>query len=98
MCVLTAVWTPSLTKSRKDSKVVFLLGFGIHELFFCFKPRNDKLTTVIVASINFFLPFNLRFRLVFSPEVTDDSNGIFSFGLIPSLNNFFHCFSRNFWL
>jgi hypothetical protein len=27
------------------------------------------LTTVIVASINFFLPFNLRFRLVFSPEV-----------------------------
>jgi hypothetical protein len=34
MFVLVAVWTSFLTKSIKDSKVVFLLGFGIHELFF----------------------------------------------------------------
>jgi hypothetical protein len=34
MFVLVAVWTSFLTKSIKDPKVVFLLGFGIHELFF----------------------------------------------------------------
>jgi hypothetical protein len=33
MFVLVAVWTSFLTKSIKDSKVVFLLGFGIHELY-----------------------------------------------------------------
>jgi tetrahydromethanopterin S-methyltransferase subunit E len=31
LVVLVAVWTSFLTKSIKDSKVVFLLGFGIHE-------------------------------------------------------------------
>jgi hypothetical protein len=34
MFVLVAVWTSFLTKSIKDSKVIFLLGFGIHELFY----------------------------------------------------------------
>jgi hypothetical protein len=34
MFVLVAVWTPFLTRSIKDSKVVFLLGFGIPERFF----------------------------------------------------------------
>jgi hypothetical protein len=34
MFVLVAVWTSFLTKSIKDSKIVFLLGFEIHELFF----------------------------------------------------------------
>jgi hypothetical protein len=41
---------------------------------------------------------NLRFRLAVSPEVTDNSDGIFLFGLIPSLKNFLRCFSRNFRL
>ena len=45
MCVLTAVWTPSLTKSRKDSKVVFLLGFGIHELYFLNIGRGMSLSS-----------------------------------------------------
>jgi hypothetical protein len=30
MFMLAAVWTSFLTKSIKDSKVVFLLGFGFH--------------------------------------------------------------------
>jgi hypothetical protein len=34
MFVLVAVWTSFFTKSIKDSKVVFLLGFGFHELIF----------------------------------------------------------------
>ena len=34
MFVLVAVCTSFLTKSIEDSKIVFLLGFGLHELFF----------------------------------------------------------------
>jgi hypothetical protein len=37
---------------------------------------------------------NLRFRLIVSPEVKDDSDGIFLVGLIPSLNNFWLEFCR----
>jgi hypothetical protein len=58
-------------------------------------------STQISASFRFWSLFislclvNLRFRLVISPEVTDDSDGIFLFVLIPSLENFFRCFSRH---
>ncbi len=164
MFVLVAVWTSFLTKSIKDSKVVFLLGFGIHELFFLnlgrgislsssesddpstgqslslaekyslirrdlanlsrsadscsslillgvgqklsplesirisagFRSFDDKLMTVSFWSLLISLCLeNLRFRLVVSPEVTDNSDGIFLFGLIPSLKNFLRCFSTS---
>ena len=167
MFVLVAVWTSFLTKSIKDSNVVFLLGFGIHELFFLnlgrgislsssesddsstgqslslaekyslirrdlanlsrsadscssfillgvgqklsplesirisagFRSFDDKLTTVSFWSLLISLCLeNLRFRLIVSPEVTDNSDGIFLFGLIPSLKNFLRCFSLNFRL
>jgi hypothetical protein len=45
MFVLVAVWTSFLTKSIKDSKVVFLLGFGIHELFFLNLGRGISLSS-----------------------------------------------------
>ena len=41
MFVLAIVWTSILTKSIKDSKVVFLLGFGFHELFFLYLGRGS---------------------------------------------------------
>jgi hypothetical protein len=41
MFVLTAVWTSFVTKSVKDSQVVFLLGFGFHELFFLIPKKGD---------------------------------------------------------
>jgi hypothetical protein len=45
MFVLVAVWTSFLTKSIKDSNVVFLLGFGIHELFFLNLGRGMSLSS-----------------------------------------------------
>ena len=45
MFVLVAVWTSFLTKSIKDSKVVFLQGFGIHELFFLNLGRGISLSS-----------------------------------------------------
>jgi hypothetical protein len=64
-----------------------------------FRSFDDKLTTVSFWSLLISLCLeNLRFRLVVSPEVTDYSDGIFLFGLIPSLKNFLRCFSRNFRL
>ena len=45
LVVLVAVWTSFLTKSIKDSKVVFLLGFGIHELFFLNLGRGMSLSS-----------------------------------------------------
>ena len=45
MFVLVAVWTSFLTKSIKDSNVVFLLGFGIHELFFLNLGRGISLSS-----------------------------------------------------
>ena len=45
MFVLVAVWTSFLTKSIKDSTVVFLLGFGIHELFFLNLGRGISLSS-----------------------------------------------------
>jgi hypothetical protein len=61
-----------------------------------FRSFDDKLTTVSFWSLLISLCLeNLRFRLVVSPEVTDNYDGIFLFGLIPSLNNFLRCFSRN---
>ena len=53
-----------------------------------FRSFNDNLTTVSFWSLLISLCLeNHRFRLVVSPEVTDDSDGIFLIGLIPSLNN-----------
>jgi hypothetical protein len=155
MFVLAAVWTSFFTKSIKDSKVVFLLGFGFHELFFLkmgislssyesddsstgkslslakkyslirrdlgnvsrsadsssslillgvgqkisplesmrispgVRSSDGKLTIMSFWSLLISLCLeNLRFRLVVSPEVTDDFYGICVFGLIPSLNTF----------
>jgi hypothetical protein len=45
MFVLAAVWTSFVTKSIKDSKVVFLLGFGFHELFFLYLGRGISLSS-----------------------------------------------------
>ena len=165
MFVLAAVWTSFFTKSIKDSKVVFLLGFGFHELFFLkmgislssyesddsstgkslslakkyslirrdlgnvsrsadsssslillgvgqkisplesmrispgVRSSDGKLTIMSFWSLLISLCLeNLRFRLVVSPEVTDDFYGICVFGLIPSLNTFWRCFFRNFRL
>jgi hypothetical protein len=64
-----------------------------------FRSFDDKLTSVSFLSLLISLCLeNRRFRLVVSPEVTDDSDGVFLFGLIPSLNKFLRCFSRNFKL
>ena len=62
-----------------------------------FRYFDDKLTNISVCSLLISLCLgNLRFLLVVSPEVTDDSDGIFLFGLIPSLNNCLRRFTRNF--
>ena len=41
MFVLAAVWTSFVTNSIKDSKVVFLLGFEIHERLFLYLGRGS---------------------------------------------------------
>ena len=81
MFVLVVVWTSFLTKLIKDFNVVFLLGFGIHELGQKLSPLEsiristgfryfyDKLTTVSFWSLLISLCLeNLRFRLVVSQK------------------------------
>jgi hypothetical protein len=54
--MLAAVWTSFLTKSIKDSKVVFLLGFGFHEHFFLKRGSHYYLpnrTTVVMDKVDY---------------------------------------------
>ena len=94
----------NLSRSADSCSSLILLGVGQKlsplesmQISSCFRSFDDKLTTVSFCSLLISLCLkNLRFRLVVSPEVTDDSDGIFLFGLIPFLNNCLRCFSRNF--
>ena len=94
----------NLSRSADSCSSLILLGVGQKlsplesiQISSGFRSFDDKLTTMSFCSLLISLCLeNLRFRLVVSPEVTDDSDGIFLFGLIPSLNNCLRCFSRNF--
>ena len=96
----------NLSRSADSCSSLILLGVGQKlsplesiRISAGFRSFDDKLTTVSFWSLLISLCLeNLRFRLVVSPEVTDNSDGIFLFGLIPSLNHFLRCFSRNFRL
>ena len=96
----------NLSRSSDSCSSLILLGRGQKlsplestQISASFRYFDDKLTTVSFWSLFISLCLvNLRFRLVISSEVTDDSDGIFLFVLIPSLKNFFRCFSRHFRL
>ena len=96
----------NLSRSADSCSSLILLGVGQKlsplesiRISAGFRSFDDKLTTVSFWSLLISLCLeNLRFRLVVSPEVTDNSDGIFLFWLIPSLKNFLRCFSHNFRL
>jgi hypothetical protein len=96
----------NLSRSADSCSSLIVLGVGQKlsplesiQISSGFRSFDDKLTTMSFWSLLISLCLeNLRFRLVVSPEVKDDSGGIFLFGLIPSLNNCFRWFSRNFRL